>query len=84
MRDTAIVEFINYKDNSRTELEIPLDITANDLAFALNKTYSLEMDIENVFNCYLVAENPIAFLRGNKALKEFGIRNGSLIIFRRD
>ena len=33
---------------------------------------------------YLAAENPIVFLRGNKTLKEFGIRNGSHIIYRRD
>jgi len=50
---------------------------------ALNEAYGLEMDTENIFSCYLVAENPIAFLRGNKTLKEFGIRNGSYIIYRR-
>ena len=49
-------------------------ITANDLVLALNEAYGLEMDTENIFSCYLVAENPIAFLRGNKTLKEFGIR----------
>ena len=83
MNEKAIVEFINKNDNSKTELEIPLNITANDLIIALNKAFNLEMDIENIFNCYLVAENPIAFLHGNKELSEYGIRNGTKIIFKR-
>ncbi len=83
MEDKAVVEFVNYSDNSQTDIEIPLDITANDLILALNDAYSLRVDIDNIFNCYLAAENPIAFLRGNKTLREFGIRNGSYIIFRR-
>ena len=83
MNEKAIVEFINKNDNSKTELEIPINITANDLIIALNKAFNLEMDIENIFNCYLVAENSIAFLHGNKELSEYGIRNGTKIIFKR-
>ena len=83
MNEKAIVEFINKNDNSKTELEIPINITANDLIIALNKAFNLEMDIENIFNCYLVAETPIAFLHGNKELSEYGIRNGTKIIFKR-
>lgn len=83
MNEKAIVEFINKNDNSKTELEIPINITANDLIIALNKAFNLEMDIDNIFNCYLVAENPIAFLHGNKELSEYGIRNGTKIIFKR-
>ena len=83
MNEKAIVEFINKNDNRKTELEIPINITANDLIIALNKAFNLEMDIENIFICYLVAENPIAFLHGNKELSEYGIRNGTKIIFKR-
>lgn len=72
MNEKAIVEFINKNDNRKTELEIPINITANDLIIALNKAFNLEMDIDNIFNCYLVAENPIAFLHGNKELSEYG------------
>lgn len=83
MNEKAIVEFINKNDNRKTELEIPINITANDLIIALNKAFNLEMDIDNIFNCYLVAENPITFLHGNKELSEYGIRNGTKIIFKR-
>lgn len=83
MKDKALVEFINKRDNSKVELEIPTNITANDLIVALNDAFHLEMDIESISNCYLVAENPIAFLHGNKELAEYGIRNGTKIIFKR-
>lgn len=83
MENTAIVEFKNLDNGLEVELEIPLDITANDLSLALNEAYALGMDTENIFSCYLVAENPIAFLRGNKTLEEFGVRNGTIIIYKR-
>lgn len=84
MGDTVVVEFHNCVDMSKQEIEIPLDITAKELAMALNSAFSLGMNVENPFACYLVAENPIAFLRGNKTLREFGIRNGSQILYKRD
>lgn len=61
------------------DLEVPLDISANELVTALNTAYNLEIDTTNIKNCYLKAEKPIALLRGNKTLGEFGIRNGSII-----
>ena len=84
MGDTITVIFDNQQTGYKTNLEIPLNITANDLITALNTTYNLNMDIDNIFHCYLVAENPIAFLRGNKTLEDFGLRTGSRIIYRRD
>ena len=83
MEEKVVVEFINHESKIQVDLEIPLGITANDLVIALNEAYALGIDTNNISNCYLVAENPIAFLRGNKTLKEFGIRNGSYIIYRR-
>lgn len=83
MHDKAIVQFINSNTKQNIELEIPTNITANDLIIALNETFNLEMDIDNIFGCYLIAENPIAFLHGNKELSEYGIRNGTKIIFKR-
>lgn len=80
---TVIVEFINVNRNFREELEIPLDITANDLIYALNSSYSLGLDNEDYFNYYLSSENPIAFLKGNKQLSEYGLRNGTKIIYKR-
>lgn len=80
-RDVAIVIFNIVKRQFTIDLEIPLDITANELVIALNTAYDLGIDTSNIKNCFLKAENPIALLRGNKTLSEYGIRNGSVINF---
>ncbi len=81
MDNKAIVIFKMYKRNVEVDLEIPLDITVNDLVNALNTAYDLGIDTNDVKNCYLKAENPIALLKGNKMLSEYGVRNGTVINF---
>lgn len=79
MENKAIVIFRNYKTNDAVDIEIPLDISANELVIALNTAYELGIDITDIKNCYLKAENPIALLKGNRMLSDFGIRNGTII-----
>lgn len=79
--DTAIVILKLLKRNQSVDLEVPLYITANELVTALNTAYELNIDLSDIKNCYLKAENPIALLRGNKTLTDFGIRDGSIILF---
>lgn len=81
MENKAIVIFRMYKRNVEVDLEIPLDITANELVNALNTAYELGIDTTNVKNCYLKAERPIALLKGNRLLSEYGVRNGTVINF---
>lgn len=83
MNNKAIIFFNDGETEQNVELEIPIDITANDLIIGLNEAFDLKMDIDNMFNCYLIAENPIAFLHGNKKLFEYGVRNGTKIICKR-
>lgn len=80
-RDKAIIIFNIVKRNISVDLEIPLDISANDLVNALNTAYDLGINTSDIKNCYLKAENPIALLKGNKTLADFGLRNGSVINF---
>ena len=80
-RNKANIIFEITKRKFSVDLEIPLYISANELVVALNAAYDLRMDISDVKDCYLKAENPIALLRGNKTLEEFGIRNGSTIFY---
>lgn len=80
-RDVAVVIFNIVKRQFAVDLEIPLDITANELVVALNSAYALGIDTSDIKNCFLKAEKPIALLRGNKTLSEYGIRNGSVIYF---
>ena len=78
-KETAIIILNIIKRNFTVDLEVPLDISANDLVNALNSAYDLGIDTSNIKNCYLKAENPIALIKGNKTLAEFGLRNGSVI-----
>lgn len=79
--EKAIVVLNIIKRNFVVDIEVPLNITANELVVALNEAYDLKIDISNVKNCYLKAEKPIALLKGNKTLADFGVRNGTVIYF---
>lgn len=79
MENKATVVFRVYRRALEVDLEIPLNITANDLVIALNQAYDLGIETSDVKNCYLKTENPIALLRGNKLLKDYGIHNGTIV-----
>lgn len=79
--ERAIVIFRIIGRNQSFDIDIPLDITANDFVVALSSAFELGIDTLYIKNCYLKSENPIALLRGSQTLKDYGIRNGSIIIF---
>ncbi|OUP41482.1 EsaB/YukD family protein [Pseudoflavonifractor sp. An187] len=80
-KETAIVIFHITKRKISVDLEIPLNITANELVLALNTAYELGINTSDIKNCYLKAENPIALLKGNKTLADYGLRSGSDIYY---
>lgn len=80
-KEVVTVIFHITQKNFQKDIEIPLYISANDLVIALNEAYQLEIDTTDVKKCYLKSEQPIALLKGNKTLEEFGIRNGTHIYF---
>ena len=79
--ENVIVIFKITKRNISIDLEIPLNITANELVGALNTAYDLKIDFSDINNCYLKVENPISLLRGDKLLSDYGLRNGSIIYY---
>lgn len=79
--ERAVVIFEAPKKNILVDLDIPLNISAYELTQALNSAYNLGIDISDIKKCYFKSDNPIALLRGSQSLKEFGIRNGSSIIY---
>ena len=83
MDNKAVVVFKIMKRKKEYDLEIPLDISANDLVAALNTAFDLGIDTGDIKNCYFQAERPIALLKGNKSLAEFGVRNVTIIYFTR-
>lgn len=78
-KETVTAIFMMHKRNQTVDIEIPLNVTANELVVGLNAAYDLGIEISNAKNCYLTAENPIALLKGNRLLSEFGLRNGTVI-----
>lgn len=79
MKKTAIV-ILNIKPKGISrDIEVPLDITANDLVIALNSAYDLGIDVGDIRNCYLKMENPITLMHGNKTLRDYGMHNCSVI-----
>lgn len=80
-QETVIIILEIVKQKRTVDLEVPLNITANELVTALNTAYALGINTDDIKNCYLKAEYPIALLRGNRTLEEFGVRNGTVIRF---
>ena len=63
----------------KADILVPLDISANELIIGVNEGFGLGMDITDMSKCFLRTENPIALVKGNKILREFGLRNGTVI-----
>ena len=68
-----------HKKEMVYDIEVPIDITANDLVLALNQGFGLGIDTNNVLECYLKTENPIALVKGDKTLRQFGLYDGTVI-----
>lgn len=83
MKDKVIIQFENTKKSESFDLEVPTTITANELLHSLNQGLHLGIDLSNSSQCYLTSENPIALLKGDVMLEEFGIHDGTKILFNR-
>lgn len=77
MKDKAII-IMHYADGRTEDLEVPLNITANDFILAVSKIYSVELK-QNKNYYYLRCDNPKALLRGNKLLGDYSLRDGTEI-----
>lgn len=76
-RITAILHIHNK--GLKADVDLPLDITVNELIIGLNEGFGLGLDTSDLSKCYLKTENPTAFLKGNKCIAEYGLRNGTTI-----
>ena len=79
MEDRVTVRFVNEIRKIDVDLEVPLDISANELVTAINSAYDLGIDTDDMKVCYLKSEEPIVLLKGSRTLREFGVRTGSII-----
>ena len=82
-KERVIIRFSAPSRKISSDIDIPLDITANDLVVGLNEAYKLGIDTSDFHQCYLSCDNPIALIRGKHLLGEYGIRDGSQITYLR-
>jgi uncharacterized ubiquitin-like protein YukD len=78
MTNSAIITVNIIRLGQSHDLEVPLDISASELCSALFRQY-LPAQYGDMQQYYLKAERPIALLRGERTLREYGIRDGSII-----
>ena len=83
MEEKAIFIFHWVRRNESFDMEVPVKITANELIMALNQGLSLGIAANDISQLYLKATNPIAILKGNRTLLEYGLHNGTEIWFDR-
>lgn len=81
MDSTVIMIFNDRRRNFKLDIEVPLNISANELIYGLNKGLNLGIDISNMAECYLCTEEPRILLRGDTLLEDLGVRNGTIINF---
>lgn len=83
MKNKIIMRYERQKTGDSFDLEVPLNITVNELLNALNQGLHLGINREDVSQCYLTTENPIALLKGDVLLEEYGLHDGTKLFFTR-
>lgn len=79
MSTNKIVIIINnISTGTCKDIEVPLDISASELCDAIFQKYLPER-YGDVRKYYLRSERPVALLRGERTLREYGLRDGSVI-----
>ena len=78
-RERIVAVLERHREGKRTDVDLPLNITANEAIIGLNQAFGLGMDTSDLSRCFLRTENPIALLKGNRTLEESGLRDGTVI-----
>ena len=77
--DKAIITLKIQNTNEEYELEIPTEITVKELCNALNIGLKLKERNIQISNYYIKTFNPLSFIKGRDILKDYGVRNGTII-----
>ena len=83
MEERIIISIYLQKRQEMHDIEVPIDITANELLRAVNQGYGLDIDLKDITQCFLKTENPITLLKGNKTLADYKLHNGTVINYTR-
>ena len=71
--ETAIIIFHIHKEHRTVDLEVPLDLTAKELAAALNEAYGLGVDLSDINNCNFFCRHSVVFLQMGRCFLKYRI-----------
>lgn len=83
MEEKVVIIFERMRTHECFDIEVPLNITVNELLNGLNTGLQLGLNLEDVSQCYLSIENPIALMKGDHLLSDYNVHNGTKICFNR-
>lgn len=83
MDEKVIIIFERMKTGESFDIEVPLNITVNELLYGLNEGLHLGLNLEDSSQCYLSIENPIALMKGDHLLSDYNIHHGTKVCFNR-
>ena len=79
--DFCMVEFHDNRKGTSCDLQLPMNLTGNELVRALTSAYQLPIDLNNPDEMYLRAEDPIMLISGEETIEDLGMSNGTRIFF---
>lgn len=82
MKNRKRISLVLYlEDGDEIDLDVPCEITVEELLKGLNAKLDWKMKQEELAHAYFRSENPVAFLKGNHSLEEYQLRDGSALFF---
>lgn len=77
MKKSVVVEF-RWGNNSK-DVEVPLNITCDELIHALNSGIGLGINERDTQSYKLIASNPHIYIEGEKTIEEIGLLDGAIL-----
>ena len=74
-----IITFVDEEKNQHHDLEVPDEISADELVAALQIAYRLQGSTPDRSSAFMRMEYPIGLIKGKHSLRELGMRNGSIV-----
>lgn len=77
MKRSIVVEF--RWGSSIKDIEVPLNITCDELVHALNYGIGLGIDERDTRSYRITASNPVIYISGSKTIEEVGLLDGAVL-----
>ena len=78
MKKSIVVEF-RWGNNSK-DIEVPLNITCDELIHALNYGIGLGIDERDTRSYSIASTNPRIYVGGSATIEEIGLLDGSILV----